>query len=302
MSGGRTPDDDDSAASGTSPGLDEELHRAARLAGDAVSNASEAAGVAARTVGRTWWKAVTSPLSALDTARTVAKMVTGTGVTGTVGEGVRQVRHAAWNVLGVEEPLARSQRLGSAEALRQRGDSILGLSHIAKFQPYDIHPSFAGILDELTADEARILRFLAVSGPQPMIDVRTKTLFQLGSELLASGINMVAELAGCRWPALDKHYFANLNRLGLVRLSSEPIADYRRYALIEVQIPAMEALAKAKKSITVYRSIHLTEFGSQFVEMCLDTTGYDGGGWGRGERGDKIIGKRARGSAEHTGT
>jgi hypothetical protein len=302
MSDDRAPDDSDSAESGTSPGLDEELRRAAQLAMDAATNAAAAAGVTARTVGTEFWKAVTAPASTLDTARTVVKMATGTGVTGTIGEGVRQVKQVASAVLGVEDSLATSQRRGGAEALRERGNAILGVSHIAKFQPYDVHPSFSGILDELTPDEARILRFLAVAGPQPMIDVRTKTLFQLGSELLGSGINMVAEMAGCRWPDLDQHYFANLNRLGLVRLSSEPVADYRRYALIEVQIPALEALAKAKKSITVYRSIYLSEFGSQFVEMCLDTAGYHAGGWEHDERGDKIIGKGPPGRAEHTGT
>jgi len=302
MSDDRAPDDSDSAESATSPGPDEELRRAAQLARDAVTNAAAAAGVTARTVGTEFWKVATAPLSPLDTARTVMKMVTGTNMTGTIGQGVRQVQQVASTVLGVEDSLARSQRRDSAEALRERGDAILDSSHIAKVQPYDVHPSFSGILDELTPDEARILRFLAVAGPQPMIDVRTKTLFQLGSELLGSGINMVAEMAGCRWPNLDQHYFANLNRLGLVRLSSEPVADYRRYALIEVQIPALDALAKAKKSITVYRSIFLSEFGSQFVEMCLDTTGYHAGGWEHDERGDKIIGKGSRRSTEHTGT
>jgi hypothetical protein len=302
MSGDRTPDDDKSPESATPPGLSEELHRAGQLAKDAVINASAAAGVAARTVGTEFWKVVTAPVNPLDTARTVMNMVTGTGVSGTIGEGVRQVKQVASTVLGVEDSLARSQRRGGAEVLRQRGEAILGVSHIAKFQPYDVHPSFSRLLDELTPDEARILRFLAVAGPQPMIDVRTKTLFQLGSELLGSGINMVAEMAGCRWPGLNQHYFANLSRLGLVRLSSEPVADFRRYALIEVEIPAMEAMAKVKKSITVYRSIDLSEFGSQFVEICLDTTGYHGGGWDRNDRGDKIIGRGRASSAAQTGS
>jgi hypothetical protein len=194
-------------------------------------------------------------------------------------------------VLGVDDAVARSQRRGGEGALRKRGDAIIAVSHKAEFQPHDVHPSFSRILDELTPDEARILRFVFVAGPQPMIDVRTNTLFQVGSELLASGINMVAEMAGCQWPDRDQHYFATLNSLGLVRLSSEPVADYRRYALIEVQPRAMGAIEKAQKSITVYRSVDLSPFGSQFVETCFDTEGYHGGGWDRDERGDKIIGK-----------
>jgi Abortive infection alpha len=291
-----------------SPHLDDEVHRAAQLARDAMTSAAAAAGVA-RTVGAEFWKAYSAPSSPRDTVGSVAKLATAVNpldiashvakmattvnpaVAGTIGEGVRQVQQVASTVLGVDGAVARSQRRLGEEALRKRGDAILAVSYNAKFQPYDVHPSFSRILDELTPDEARILRFLAVAGPQPMINVRTKTLFQVGSELLASDINMVAELAGCQWRDRDQHYLANLDSLGLVRLSSEPVADYRRYALIEVQARAMEAIEKTKKSITVYRSIFLSPFGRQFVETCFDTEGYHAGGWDRDERGDKILGK-----------
>jgi hypothetical protein len=36
--------------------------------------------------------------------------------------------------------------------------------------------------------------------PSSPIDIRTKTLFQIGSERLAAGISMIADMAGCRWP------------------------------------------------------------------------------------------------------
>jgi hypothetical protein len=298
-------DGGESAESEPSAGLDGEVHRAAQLARDAVTGAAAAAGIA-RSVGSEFWKAFSAPLDTvssvakratevnpIDIASNVAKIATtaNPAVGGTIGGGVRQVQQVASTVLGVDDAVARSQRRGGEEALRKRGDAIIAVSHKAEFQPYDVHPSFSRILDELTPDEARILRFLFVAGPQPMIDVRTKTLFQVGSELLASGINMVAEMAGCQWADRDQHYFATLISLGLVRLSSEPVADYRRYALIEVQPRAMEAIEKAKKSITVYRSIGLSPFGSQFVQTCFDTQGYHAGGWDHDERGDKIIGK-----------
>ena len=120
-----------------------------------------------------------------------------------------------------------------------------------------------------------MLRFLAVAGIQPSIDIRTKTMFQVGSERLVSGVNLIADMAGCRWPEADQRYLANLNRLGLVRFSSEPVADYRRYALLEVQPRALEVTENVPKTISVYRSIYLSEFGQQFCEVCIDTDGYN---------------------------
>jgi hypothetical protein len=152
------------------------------------------------------------------------------------------------------------------------------------------HPAFAEILTELTPDEARVLRFLAVAGPQPSIDIRTKTLFGIGSERIAYGINMIAQMAGCRWPEFSENYLANLNRLGLVQFSKEPVEDYRRYSLLEVQPDAVDAIEAAGRStISVYRSIHLTAFGHQFCDVCIDTDGYDAGGWAVNERGDRIV-------------
>lgn len=174
--------------------------------------------------------------------------------------------------------------------LRSIGDQLITASQQPVAKPSRRHPAFGDILAQLTPDEARIVRFLAVAGPQPSIDIRTKTLFQIGSERLAAGINMIAEMAGCRWPEFDDRYLVNLNRLGLVRFSTEPVDDYRRYALLEVQPRALDATEKAARSISVYRSVYLSTFGQQFCDVCIDTTGYDAGGWATNERGDKIKG------------
>ncbi|MCX8562944.1 Abi-alpha family protein [Mycolicibacterium mucogenicum] len=175
--------------------------------------------------------------------------------------------------------------------LRRWGDELIAKSQKPTRKQAHRHPAFEQILNELAPDEVRMLRFLAVAGTQPSIDIRTKTMFQVGSERLVSGVNMIADMAGCRWPEADRRYLANLNRLGLVRFSSEPVADYRRYALLEVQPRALEVTEVIPKTISVYRSIYLSEFGKQFCEVCIDTDGYNAGGWATDERGDKIIGK-----------
>jgi hypothetical protein len=183
--------------------------------------------------------------------------------------------------------------------LRHWGDELIAKSQKPTRKQAHRHPAFGQILNELAPDEVRMLRFLAVAGTQPSIDIRTKTMFQVGSERLVSGVNMIADMAGCRWPEADQRYLANLNRLGLVRFSSEPVADYRRYALLEVQPRALEVTEAIPKTISVYRSIYLSEFGKQFCEVCIDTDGYNAGGWATDERGDKIIGKGPPDPAAH---
>lgn len=208
---------------------------------------------------------------------------------------VQQVQHGVAPSTAIDNVVSSflgttGVRNESAE-LKKRGDALIRISCKAEYQRRDVHPSFSNILDELLPDEARVLRFLAVAGTQPAIDVRTKTLFQVGSVKLVGGVNMVPEMAGCKWPDRGYHYLANLNRLGLIDFSKEPLDDYRRYALLEVQPVATAAIAKHPKSISTYRSISLTSFGRQFVSACIDTEGYDGGGWATDGRQDKMIGK-----------
>jgi len=215
-----------------------------------------------------------------------------------VGEGLRQAQRIATAPISgigdiVEKVAGRGAR-DETDALRKRGNALIRISYQPELQRRDVHPSFSHILDELLPDEARILRFLGVAGAQPMIDVRTKTLLQIGSVRLVGGVSVVASMAGCHWPDRDQHYFANLSRLGLVDLSREPVDDYRRYALLEVQPVALHAIENVPKAITIYRSIALTPFGRQFIEVCINLEGYNAGGWDTDGRQDKIRGKRTQ--------
>ena len=180
-------------------------------------------------------------------------------------------------------------RIRAKVDLRERGAELIARSQRAQVASQR-HPAFARILSELYPDEARMVRFLAVAGTQPAIDIRTKTLFQVGSERLASRINMIAEMSSCQWPEHSEFYLGNLERLGLVTYSPEPVDDFRRYALMEVQPRAMEVFESCKSAISIYRSILLTQFGREFSAACFDVTGYNAGGWDKNDRGDRIKG------------
>ncbi|WP_194828269.1 Abi-alpha family protein [Nocardia sp. XZ_19_231] len=182
-----------------------------------------------------------------------------------------------------------------ADDLKAMGDAMITEGWDCAQQPRDLHPSFVPILHDLTPDEARILRFLAVAGPQPAIDIRTKAPFGIGSQRLADGINMIAAMAGCALPDRDHHYLGNLSRLGLIRFSTEPVADFRRYAFLEAQPPAQAAYKSVKmRAISSYRSIYLTVFGKQFCHACFVLGDYTGGGWASDDRGDIYLGKGPR--------
>ncbi|HWN35766.1 MAG TPA: Abi-alpha family protein [Pseudonocardia sp.] len=116
---------------------------------------------------------------------------------------------------------------------------------------------------------------------------------------LAGDVNLIAEMAGCSRADRDQHYLANLERLGLVRLSAEPVTDRRRYAFVEAQPKATEPMERVGKAKTIYRSIYLSVFGQQFSEICFDLEGYDAGGWANDDRGDKILGKGPRRPKKH---
>lgn len=244
----------------------------------------------ARYGASTVWRAIGNAVKGtIDSGKEIVKEVqSGEPVIDIIDERVEAVRNAAWNALGLKDHtddlLQGSTRNSSYRDLRAAGDRLLERSCDESSQPRNEHPAFVAILQELAPDEARILRFLALAGPQPAIDVRTKTPFGVGSERLAGGINMIADMAGCTYPDRNQQYLANLNRLGMVRFSEEQVEDPRRYSLIEAQPIAAEAMAKAKKAVTVYRSIYLSLFGKQFCEVCFTMDGYDAGGWIRDVR------------------
>lgn len=239
--------------------------------------------VTGSSVRLTNWAVRSAVGAAVDIAREVGS---GKPIMQIVDSRVQTARHIAWRALGVKEqatdrgvPETLVAHPSSYRDLRAQGDALLAASCDSTVQPRDEHPAFQIILNELVPDEARILRFMAVSGPQPAIDIRTKTPFGVGSERLAGGINMIAEMAGCQYPERNQHYLANLNRLGMLRFSEEQVDDPRRYSFIEAQPVAHEAMAKAKSAVTVYRSIYLSLFGKQFCEVCFTLDGYDAGGW-----------------------
>ncbi|WP_336134596.1 Abi-alpha family protein [Natronomonas amylolytica] len=154
------------------------------------------------------------------------------------------------------------------ESLRKRGSELLSKSaEIGRDET--LHPAFPSILDQLAADEARILRLFGTEGRQPSIDIRDKGYIPFKSTLVAENLTRVGSDAGCRHPDRTPIYLQNLERLGLISFSDEPVENLKQYQVLEAQPHIEDAREKAKRPKPVYGSIHLTDFGIDFCEVCL---------------------------------
>lgn len=157
---------------------------------------------------------------------------------------------------------------GSERSLRAQGAELLRSSADVSAED-GAHPAYARILSELAPDEGRILRLLAVEGPQPTIDVRSGNLIGVGSQLVAQGLNLIGTEAGCRHPERVGAYLNNLHRLGLIWFPKDPIDNPQRYQVLEAQPDAMDAIKRAGRAKTVHRSVALTAFGQDFCDVVL---------------------------------
>ncbi|MEA2449723.1 MAG: hypothetical protein QOG63_1655 [Thermoleophilaceae bacterium] len=156
----------------------------------------------------------------------------------------------------------------SVDELRERGAELLRKSADVH-RKEGTHPAFSRVLENLAPDEARILRLLAVEGPQPSVDIRTSPPLGIGSEMVSSGMNMIGMAAGCRDPDRVHAYLGNLYRLGLLWFSREEMEDQGAYHVLEAQPEVQVAMSEGGRTRSVRRSIHLTAFGREFCSTCL---------------------------------
>jgi Abortive infection alpha len=236
----------------------------------------------ARVAAASWWKVTSWSLqTTIAATATVIKRTTSGEAPAVVIAGLASdARGAAWRALGLTDqtdergvPETIVPAGATTHDLRARGTELLRRSndvHVVE----DTHPAFARILSEITPDEARILRFLYLQGPQPSIDVRTNRPLGIGSELVAGGLSMIGEHAGCRNVEWIHQYLTNLFRLGMVEFSKEQVSNPQRYQLVEAQPKVADALKRAGRwPRTVHRSIHLNAFGEEFCRTCLPLNG-----------------------------
>jgi hypothetical protein len=203
-----------------------------------------------------------------------------------------EIRRAASDLTA---PRATSSSNGAPRSLQEMGADLLRRSADVNFEE-EAHPAYARILEDLAPDEGRILRLLALEGPQPSVDIRSGLLpLNATSEMVAPGLNMIGAEAGCRHLDDVPAYLNNLFRLGLIWFSREPLDDPLRYQVLEAQPAVVGAIKEAGRARTVRRSVELTPFGKDFCDLCLpfETAEFEALG-----RDSRMGGSRRRTSAD----
>jgi hypothetical protein len=245
-------------------------------------------GLARMAAGLSWRMARSGAVASVRTGARVARAAVNPAYAAQVAEDVgHELRQYARDLLGVTELDARVTQLMPAPSepddprsnghgpvsevvgLRVQGARLLAAA--AQIDAGDAaHPAYARILTELAPDEGRILRLLATEGAQPSVDVRASNLIGVGSAMIASGLSMIGAEAGCQHRERVPAYLNNLDRLGLVSFSREPIGDNAAaYQVLEAQPDVLDAIKRASRAKTVQRSINLSPFGEDCCRVCL---------------------------------
>ncbi len=169
---------------------------------------------------------------------------------------------------GVDQAAVAARSNDREQTLRDRGTALLERSSELG-EDGDPHPAYARILTELSPDEARILRLLAIEGPQAAVDIRTWRPLDMGSAVVSPGLTMIARHAGLMHPDRVPAYLSNLYRLGLIWFSRESLSEPEPYQVLEAQPDVVDAVREAGRARIVRRSIHLTPFGGHFCKLAL---------------------------------
>lgn len=154
------------------------------------------------------------------------------------------------------------------DALEERGARLITQSaEVGRDE--SVHPAFRSILEQLSTDEARILRVLAVDGPQGVVDIYDRQYIPPKKWRVARNLTMLGRDAGCRIQRRTPVYIQNLQRLGVAEVSEEPVDNLKSYEIIEVQSHIEQARTRAKRPRMEYKRIQLTDLGVEFCELCF---------------------------------
>ena len=191
-------------------------------------------------------------------------------------EASEDVRDYARHFLGMSngsDPLAAEQAPPPPPdvRLRERGAELLAQSTDVDYSE-PAHPAFEFINFTLSVRDLAFydlaMRHVAEPGTFHVFAGPNARDVQSAAFTLRGTASMIGTEAGVRWLDRVPSYLNNLERLGLVWFSREPLEDPLRYQVLEAQPEVLAALGHGRTK-TMRRSIRLTPFGDDFCEVCL---------------------------------
>ncbi len=175
----------------------------------------------------------------------------------------------------VAGPIVESLKFAAHEDnLRELYANLLATS-IDLQTAQNAHPGFVQIIQNMSPDEAKILQYFAISGDQPLIDVKANIQSKGGFRVLYRNFSHIGKKAGCEFQDLLPNYINNLCRLGLLEI---PTGRFIIMKGIYEELESDKQLAPIKDKIKTTegwtvgfdrKKIELTDLGSQFCLACV---------------------------------
>jgi hypothetical protein len=129
------------------------------------------------------------------------------------------------------------------------------------------------ILDQLVADEARILRALSDGTTSPLVNVYSQSRWWSMPRAVLTNTSLIGRTAGVTLPAMAPTYVANLLRLGLVEIGPPADGSEPGYEVLMAEPGVMRAIAdaqQARQSARVERlSLRLSDLGRELWTTAM---------------------------------
>lgn len=124
------------------------------------------------------------------------------------------------------------------------------------------HPSFVTIIQQLTSDEAKILKYLSTQkGDQRSIYEHSNAEGEV-SELVKEKLHSWCRQANVKYPEKSEFYMDNLIRLRIFR---QEMASGMKFNHETMEPEDVEQWSE-------YMNLELTPFGYQFIDACIEKT------------------------------
>ncbi len=144
-----------------------------------------------------------------------------------------------------------------------------------KATAYRAHPGFVDMIKNMSPDEARIMKFLATSGSQPLVNVKAIQKEGGGFQIVHRHLSLIGIKATCDHVPLAATYLDNLVRLGLIEIpstrrikSDDPYKEIEDFPQV---LSILEELRKVETHLIEVEKIKLdlTDLGRQFIRTCV---------------------------------
>lgn len=131
------------------------------------------------------------------------------------------------------------------------------------------------IVDQLVADEARILRALSDGTASPLVNVYAQSRRWSSPRAVLTNTSLIGRTAGVTLPAMVPTYVANLLGLGLVEIGPPAVESGPGYEMLMAEPSVMRAIADteaARQSVRVERlSLRLSDLGRELWTTSMGT-------------------------------